>query len=312
MKLSLASLSLLLVVACTATTEPTKSEAPVPTPTEETPPVEEAPDPLLEGRPYSVHVPKGHDDAKPAALVFAFHGYGSDDDGKLLESFFNFKGAANAHDFLYIAPDGVKDKAGQRFWNGTDACCDFDRKNPDDVGYIRAVVKDVAKTRAVDPKRIYAFGLSGGGFFVHRLACEASDLFAGVVSMSAATYADEGRCAPKEGVAVVELHGEKDNVVLFEGGTLEMGNVAAKYPSAHETVARWGKLNGCGNALTPTTTTLDLTPSLAGSETKIERYEGCTRGTVELWTMKDGPHAPALAKDFSENVWKFFEGHPKP
>lgn len=277
----------------------------------EAPDASEEPDPRLAGRPYKVYVPPGLDGASPAPLVLAFHGYGSDDDGATLEKFFKLKPVADAHGFLYVTPDGTKDASGQRFWNGTDACCDFDSKKPDDVGYVRALVTDVAKSHAVDPKRVYAVGLSGGGFFVHRLACDAADVFAAVVSMSGATYADASKCAPTAPVAVVELHGEKDDVVLYDGGTLDMLDVHAKYPSAKETVAHWAAYDGCAGSLEETGTTLDLF-TLPGAETRVARYGGCRGGGAELWTVTDGPHAPLMNAGFGAAIWSFFAAHPKP
>src|SRR4051812_6103907 len=136
---------------------------------------EDVPDPRLANRPYDVHVPKGYDAAKPIPLVLAFHGYGDGDTGPILEKYFKLTKVSDASTFLYVTPNGTKDSADQQFWNGTDACCDFDKKNPDDVGYIRALVADVAKHYTLDAKRVYAVGLSGGGVFVHRLACDAPD-----------------------------------------------------------------------------------------------------------------------------------------
>ncbi len=317
MKLSLGPLALMVLAGCSSSSpEPPAAgapSAPAQSATEKTPAANEeaVPDPRLEGRPYKVHVPKGHDDAKPSAILFAFHGYGSGDSGEGLDRYFAFTRAADAHDFLYVAPNGKKDKSGERFWNGTDACCDFDKTNPDDVGYIRAIVLDIAKTHAVDPKRIFAFGLSGGGFFAHRLACEASDLFAGVVSMSGATFEDAKRCTPKEGVSVVEIHGEDDDVVLYSGGRLDFGSVSTPYPSAHDTAQRWAALNGCTGSLADSGKRVDVAAALTGDETRVERYDSCARGAVELWTVEKGSHAPAIAKTFADTMWSFFEAHPK-
>lgn len=273
---------------------------------------EGSPDPRLAGRPYDVHVPRGYDATKPTALVLAFHGYGDGDNGPLLEKYFKLTRVSDAANFLYVTPNGSKDSAGEQFWNGTDACCDFDKKGTDDVGYIRALVGDVAKRFALDAKRVYAVGLSGGAFFVHRLACEAPDLFAAVISVSGATYADAAKCQPKEGISVVELHGDQDDVVVFGGGTLESGSSKVKYPSAKETVAQWAQRDGCSGSLVAGGADVDLVTSLPGAETLIERYAGCAKGAVELWTVKGGGHAPAFGPSFGPALWGFFEAHPKP
>ena len=45
---------------------------------------------------------------------------------------------------LVAAPDGTVDGSGNRFWNATDACCDFLGKEMDDVGYISELIADMA------------------------------------------------------------------------------------------------------------------------------------------------------------------------
>lgn len=265
-------------------------------------------DPLVVARPYDLHVPSGL--TGPAPLVLAFHGYGDGDDGAKLEKFFKLRVVADEHKFLYVAPDGSKDKVGERFWNGTDACCDLFGAKVDDVAYVRALVTDVAKHHQVDPKRVYAVGLSGGAFFVHRLACDAADVFAGVISMSGAGWVFPSKCKPSEGVALVELHGEKDDVVKWRGSENMPSALAAEYPSVEDTIGQWAKHNGCSGALVESGK-VDLF-TMPGEETKVSRYGTCQRGALELWTIVDGPHAPLMNKGFGAAVWGFFAAHPKP
>jgi polyhydroxybutyrate depolymerase len=271
----------------------------------------DAPDPRLDGRPYDVLVPKGYDASKPAPLVLAFHGYGDGDNGALLEKYFRIAPVANAETFLYVTPNGTKDKHGQQFWNGTNVCCDFELTKPDDVGYIRALVADVQKKYAVDPKRIYAVGLSGGGVFVHRLACDAADVFAAVISVSGTTWKDPYKCKPSEGIAIAEIHGDKDDTILYEGGITEYYKVKAEYPGAVEGMSHWATYLQCKPALAPAGT-IDLVANVDGAETKIERYDGCARGTAELWTVQGGVHAPLFGAGFTQTLWGFLKAHPKP
>ncbi len=303
-------LLLLLSCACSSTTSSTAPDAPPPAadPPAADPPPPDAPDPRLAGRPYQVYVPKSYDASKPAALVLAFHGYGDNDDGPTLEKYFELEPLADTEGFLYVTPNGTKDKSGQRFWNATDACCDFDTLRPDDVGYVRALVADVGKHHAIDPKRVYAVGLSAGGFFAHRLACDASDVFAAVVSQSGATYVDASKCKPTDPLALVEIHGTKDDTVLFDGGHMSYGDVNTDYPSAHDTVAHWAGYDGCTGALADSGESRDV---FAQYKVGVSRY-ACTRGAVELWTATDGVHAPAYSPNFAKTIWSFFAAHPKP
>jgi pimeloyl-ACP methyl ester carboxylesterase len=81
---------------------------------------------------------------------------------------------------------GQQDRRGHRFWSATDACCNLDGLAVDDVAYLRAVIRDVSARHAVDPRRVFIVGHSNGGFMAHRMACEASDLVAAVVSLAGA------------------------------------------------------------------------------------------------------------------------------
>jgi len=307
-------LFLLAAAACSSASPSSDPSQPAPDPTTDAPPQPppppaEKPDPRLAGRPYDLYVPKSVDKSKPAALVLAFHGYGDNDDGPGLERFFQLEPVADSEGFLYVTPNGTKDLGGQRFWNGTDACCDFNALQPDDVGYIRAVVDDVAKKQNLDRKRVYAVGLSGGGFFAHRLACDSADVFAAVVSQSGATFIHASDCRPSEPIALVEIHGTKDSVVGFDGGHMSNGSVSADFPGAKTTVAHWAGYQQCTGDLADTGTTLDIFKA-TGNETSVSRY-ACPKGAVELWTY-DGDHAPAYSADFAKTIWSYFAAHPKP
>jgi polyhydroxybutyrate depolymerase len=264
--------------------------------------------PLVLARPYTTYVPPGYDATKPTPLVLAFHGYGNGDSGKRLEAWFHLTRVADANTFLYITPDGTKDADGQQFWNGTDACCDFGGSGIDDVAYVRALIDDVSLHYNVDAKRIFVTGISGGGVFVHRLACDLSDRIAAAVSMSGTTWKDPTKCKPSSPIAVAEFHGDADDTVLYDGGSLE----GVEYPSAHETVAHWAGYNGCTGALSPAGPMLDLESSVPGAETRVESYGSCARGSVELWTAQGGPHAPLLTTAWGDKLWSFFAAHPKP
>ncbi len=269
-------------------------------------------DPIITARPYNIYVPKSYSADKAAPLVLAFHGYGSGDTGKILETYFKLKPVADKEGFLYITPDGLLDKDKQQFWNGTDACCDFYKNGSDDVAYVRAIIDDVAKHYNLDQKRVYVTGLSAGGFFVHRLACDLSDRVAAVFSVSGATYADASKCKPKEGVAIVEMHGDMDGTVDFNGGTQDYGNIhGVAYPSAKDTVAHWAAYNGCTGTLADTGITVDLEDPIPGAETHVSAYAGCAKGAAELWTVQGGPHFTYLTKTFGPTVWSFFAAHPK-
>lgn len=280
------------------------------------PPVAAAPDAggdggILGRRPYTLLVPDAYDAAKATPLVFMLHGYSAN--GAAEEALMQLSATAQEHVFLYAYADGTRDSKGERFWNATDACCDFEHVPVDDVGYIDAILADIAAKYNVDAKRVFLVGHSNGGFMAHRYACERAATVAAIVSLAGATWEDPSICKPTVPVAVVQVHGDADQEIGYDGGAnTDIDGAAHPYPSAHETVARWAALDTCAQPLSDGGT-LSIDLSRPDDSTQVERYGGCpTTSGVELWTMHGSGHIPALGPSWGESIWSFFSAHPKP
>jgi len=263
---------------------------------------------LVNDRPYGFKVPRDYDAAKPTPLVILFHAYGAT--GAIQDSYFKLGDFADTDTFLFAYPDGTLDSQQKRFWNADDACCDFYKTGIDDIAYARAILDDVSSRYNVDPKRIFIVGHSSGGFMAHRLACELSSRVAGIVSLAGAVWNETTKCQPSAPIAVLEVHGDADQTVLYAGG--QLATTMQPYPGARKTVATWAQNNGCSGALIPTGRTLDLDTTLLGAETKVEAASGCTGGAVELWTIQGGEHIPTLQTSWAETIYGFLAAHPKP
>jgi polyhydroxybutyrate depolymerase len=149
---------------------------------------------------------------------------------------------------FYLAPNGIRNPVGDRFWKGTDACCDFLDMGWDDSQYLMNLVDEVSAKYPIDQTRIYFIGHSNGGFLAHRLACEHSDRIAAIVTFAGMQYRDITKCKPKNPVSVLHIHGTADELINFNGDVL----IEVAFPGADETVADWITLNGCtANSLAP-------------------------------------------------------------
>jgi polyhydroxybutyrate depolymerase len=250
--------------------------------------------------PDAIHVPSTLTDKGP--LVIFLHGLGSSGPG-LVNALGVAKLAADRK-FAWAAPDGAMSSKGQRFWNASKACCDFDLVPIDHVQELRALVAAAASHPRVDPKRIYVIGLSNGGFMAHRLACEV-DGIAAIASLAGAGPADGETCTPRHPVAVLEMHGDHDETIRYEGGHALSRQSLPAHPSARATVAGWAQRNGCkkGPKLAGS---LDLDDRLEGAETEVLRYAGCERA-VELWTVHGGNHFVGTGRKAEEAVLGFLE-----
>ena len=260
-----------------------------------------------DNRPYGLKVPAGYDARHPAPLVVLLHGYTAD--GAKQAAYFRFTEEADKAGFLLATPNGTRDLMGNRFWNATDACCDFFRSGVDDVAYIDTVIDEISARYAVDPARVFVVGHSNGAFMAHRYACDRSSRVAAIVTLAGMQWKDQSRCSPSSPVSVLHVHGRKDETVKYDGGTMPN---AATYPGAVETVADWAQHNGCTGTLATTGRRFDLEGAIAGDETVEQAYTGCPAGTdVQLWTIEGGRHVPAFNDNWAAAIWAFMAGHPK-
>ncbi|RMH40869.1 MAG: hypothetical protein D6689_12470 [Deltaproteobacteria bacterium] len=262
-------------------------------------------------RPAELLVPANYDPAVPAPLVVLLHGYS--EDPTFITGYTRFDTLVDSEGVLVIAPPGLKDGAGKGYWNATDACCDFEGSGVDDVAYLAGIVADIRAAYNVDPKRIFAIGHSNGGFMAYRLACDMADTFAAVVSIAGATFADSTACSPAEPVSVLQVHGDADQTILYDGGAIEFPDGAMRaYPSAADTVAMWAGYDGCATT-TAAGTAFDLDLLAADAETTPSAYDGCPSGVgVELWTAAGSGHVMSFSDAVPGVFWAWMKAHPKP
>ena len=267
---------------------------------------------LIAGRPYTLHVPASYDPTRPTPLVVMLHGYGSDA-VSAEDVIFHLTAASDSYGFLYVLPDGTIDSSGSRFWNATDACCNFNGSKVDDVAYLNAVLDYMESNYAVDPKRVYVGGHSNGAMMAQVLACKSAQRIAAVFSYAGALWANTSLCMPDDVVSIVELHGDMDPKVPYNGGVNADYPLSLPYPSAAVTVGTWASLDHCSGPLANDAEAFDLVPALSGGETTVAKAGFCPPGVdAELWTVHGGSHQDTLnAATFGQLVWGFFSTHPK-
>src|SRR5690606_19317480 len=101
-------------------------------------------------------------------------------------------------------------------WNAGNCCGRARDENVDDVAFLRAVVADVSRRASIASQRVYAIGMSNGAMMSYRLACEAGDVFHGI--MTVAGTDNTKQCQPQQPVPVLHIHASDDPLVLFDGG----------------------------------------------------------------------------------------------
>jgi len=169
-------------------------------------------------------------------MVVSYHALGTDAWGQRWLDGFDKKG--DLENFITVYPSGYAGgSAGGVFvtigksWNGGSCCPTATRQQIDDVGFSRALVTYLqenmgsltANQFAVDTSRVYATGMSNGGFMVNRIACEAPDLYAAIAPVSgiiangiALTWPEDPyKC--KGTVPTIHIHGKTDLLVPWIG-----------------------------------------------------------------------------------------------
>ncbi len=248
-----------------------------------------------------VKIPTTYSDSDSFPLIILLHGYSSS--GQRIDNYFKVGSLVDDYRFLFVAPDGTREPSGRRnrFWNATEACCNFFDVEVDDSSYIRSIIEEMQKVYNVDDRRIYLIGHSNGGFMSYRMAYEHSDKISAIVSLAGANHREQ-RDPPPNAVHILQIHGTNDRTIDFQGGdTSEYFNGrGGRYPGALRSVRRWADYNGCvetgaGRELR------DLEASLPGHETGVLKFEiGCKDGgSAELWTMASGVHSPMLSDTFA-------------
>jgi polyhydroxybutyrate depolymerase len=271
-------------------------------------------------RDYYVHVPRGAGSG-PLPLVIALHGAGDDARGFANQS--RLADAADKLGMLVVFPDGSEGgNPPQRTFNAQICCGDAVTRHVDDIGFIGAVIDDVAQRRPVDRSRVYATGISNGGMLTYQLAAIHPEWFAAVAPVSAAigglTRDDTSYLIPmpKTPVPVMIINGRKDLLILYEGGSSPLLPFPHRWKmSVDDAVSFWASSDGC-----------DPKPKIAdtdGTTLKREVYGNCDGNSeVVLWQIVNGDHNwpgdifPSAnggrAISAAEEILTFFATHRRP
>lgn len=164
-------------------------------------------------RTYRIHVPKSYQTVKATPLLLAFHGGGGDMDYMANDEYYGLISTSEAEGFVVVFPNGYsRFRSGKlATWNAGSCCANARDENIDDVGFIKKLIASVSRELTIDPKRIYAIGMSNGGMMSYHLACEMSDTFAAI----AAVAGTDGtlKCHPAKPISVLHIHAKNDDRV---------------------------------------------------------------------------------------------------
>jgi len=266
-------------------------------------------------RTYRSYVPRQL--AKGAPLVLVMHGSGENAAQIRIETGYAFERLADEHGFAVVYPDSYSFD-----WNDCSRIGDFSvaGRLVDDVGFLGALTDKLIAELGVDSRRVFATGVSAGGFMSLRLALEAPSRFRAVAAVAAnVPMPDNFKCKPVgQGTSVMIMNGTRDPLVPFDGGEVNLlglfykgGNVH----SARESVQYFADLNRLTDAPA-------IVPNQAADSAKVEQllWRNDGKAEVALVAIHGGGHGlpqpyyrrprllgpSPMAPNGAAIIWEFF------
>lgn len=253
-------------------------------------------------REFILYVPDSYNGNTSVPLVFSFHGLGGNAQAQMEDH--DFRPVADTAGFIVAHPLGAPIIGpGLRGWNfGDDSL-------PDDVRFTSEMIDTIAADFNINLDRVYACGMSYGGFFSVFLAGQLSDRIASIASVAGTILNNvpDSLISPTRPIAFLEIHGTNDNNVPYNG------NQAAK--SVQYVLDLFVDHNNCD--IIPSITPLpDVNPNDGST---VEHYiyaNGDDGTTVEHLKVIGGRHtwpaentnAQGVNRDINGcvEIWKFF------
>ena len=244
-------------------------------------------------RTYTVHAPPGVE--RPAGLMLNLHGAGMTGGAQAAST--NYNAVADQHGFVVAYPDGV-----DMSWADGRGASVPDRQGVDDVGFLVALADRLRQDYGIGAGRVFATGMSAGGFMASRLACQRADVFAAVAPV-AASLGTAMPCAPSQPVSVQQVNGTADPVVPFTGGPMLGRGGPSDIVAPPAMAQRWRDINACP-------------PPVEDIAGPVHRFTagGCAAGTEVVFVQIDGgphvwPGGPFAPFDASAASAQFFATH---
>jgi len=160
-------------------------------------------------RTYYVAYPSGT--SEPSGLIINMHGFGGSAAGQMSGT--QMDNYAHPQNIAVVYPQGINSDIGYTSWNvGTY----WDFNNQDDVGFISAMIDEIASNFEIDLNRVYACGFSNGGYMAYELACELSDKVTafGSVTGNFMLNSDQ-QCDNERDIPIIHFHGTNDPTVDY-------------------------------------------------------------------------------------------------
>jgi len=261
-------------------------------------------------RSYLLYEPESYDPSTPTPLVISIHGFMQWPAHQMVTT--RWDELADQYGFIVVHPSGTglpkRWHASPQMTSETDPLVD--------VVFISDLIDKLEAEYNLDPRRIYANGLSNGGGMSVLLACELSDRIAAIGTVAGAYTFPWSECNATRPVPTIVFHGTADPIVPYEGGVVD--NDRFDFPSIPGWVAGLAQFNKCSGVPTEI--------PASGNVSGIQYRDCAGDAEVIFYTIAGGGHSwpggnplPEIIAgttsndiDATQTMWEFFQEHPLP
>jgi polyhydroxybutyrate depolymerase len=245
--------------------------------------------------------------AKASLVVMLHGGFGT---GAQAERSYHWDTQAGRDHFVVAYPDGL-----DRAWNTGGGCCGVPgRTGTDDIGFITAMVSAIEHALPVNPRRVYATGISNGGIMAYTLACHTT-IFAAIGPDSATEL---GGCRAPARISVIHIHGTADHNIPYNGGPGD-GVAHIDGPAIPALGASWRHIDRCAAPVVQTSGVVTTSNARCPAGRAVElitiagaghQWPGAVPDLLAQRLLHLDP--PSTALNATQVIWRFFAAHPAP
>lgn len=189
-------------------------------------------------RQFSYYLPSNYSaESEDLPLLLSLHG--GDDTSESNISYTGFADLAEEQKFIALFPQGsvAEDKGATGWFAGT-----CDTSEVCDLGYIEFILDSLITeiNLNIDLDRVYATGFSNGAFMAYSLACNLSEIIAGVAAVAGSMEIESiSSCNPIHSMPILHIHGDADLQIPVVGGDY--------HESIEDVIDFWKEFNECTN-----------------------------------------------------------------
>jgi polyhydroxybutyrate depolymerase len=256
-------------------------------------------------RQVRIYRPLRADAAPPLVVVL----HGASLTAEQTESYYHWDQTADAYGFVVAYPQGL-----ENLWNAGSCCGDAPQRHIDDIGFVAAVIDTVSSAERIDTSRVYLTGVSNGAMLAYRFACERPGRLA-ALGIVAGTFTTP--CPSPRPVALIEIHGLRDEAVRFNPGPGTSEAVDDLRVPAIEAIDTFRRANGCSTTavLSEGPVHRSISACAPGFDVVVVTIEGAGHqwpgARIDAARLAiDGPeNRPSTALDATATLWSFFAVH---